>query len=141
MRGNDRQRVFTDDIDRFAYLLILSEVGEQAEWARLAHCLMDNHVHMLLETPQPNLSQGMHRLLTRYTQRFNRRHERCGHLFQGRFGAVRVTSDAQFLSVTSYIEQNPVKAGLCDTPNAWRWTDCAAARDRFREGSRVTHGA
>lgn len=129
-RGNDRRRVFVDDADRFTYLAILSEVGAQYQWLRLAHCLMDNHIHLLLETPLPNLSEGMHRLQCRYAQRFNRRHDRSGHLFQGRFGAVRVISDEQLVAVTRYIAMNPVEAGLCEWPDLWKWSDCSSAQRR-----------
>jgi REP element-mobilizing transposase RayT len=129
-RGNDRRPVFVDDADRYAYLMILSEVCGQAEWTRLAHCLMNNHVHLLLETPLPNLSEGMQRIQSRYAQRFNRRHDRSGHLFQGRFKSVRVVSDAQLITVTRYIAMNPVEAGLCESAELWHWSDCSEARSR-----------
>src|SRR5687767_10491530 len=92
-RGNNRQRIFTDDLDRKSYLLILEEVCDRFSWARLGYCLMSNHVHLLLETEEGNLSDGMQRLQNRYAKRFNYRHERSGHLFGGRFGSVRVETD------------------------------------------------
>jgi len=96
---------------------------------------MNNHVHLLLETPQGNLSQGMQRLQNRYAKRFNYRHELSGHLFGERFGAVRVKSDEQLITVTSYIERNPVEAGLCNAPELWPWTDCEMARRISEVGS------
>ena len=132
-RGNDRRPVFLDDADRYAYLMVLAEECERREWVPLARCLMTNHIHLLLETPAPNLSEGMQRLQSRYALRFNRRHGRSGHLFQGRYTSVRVTSDEQLLAVTRYIERNPVEAGLCRTPEEWSWTDCSAARRRCDE--------
>jgi putative transposase len=130
-RGNDRRPIFLDDTDRYVYLAILSEVCARCEWARLAYCLMGNHLHLLLETPLPNLSDGMHRLQCKYAKRFNRRHGRSGHLFQERFGSNRVSSDKQFVTVTRYIANNPVEAGLCETPEEWLWRDWSAARQRF----------
>lgn len=127
-RGNDRQKIFYDDLDRERYILILGDVCRSFTWGRLGYCLMDNHVHLLLETPLGNLSEGMQRLQNRYAKRFNHRHERSGHLFGQRFYSVRVTSDRQLAAVTAYVEQNPVKAGLCETPDAWRWTDCTLAK-------------
>ncbi len=132
-RGNDRGRIFVDDRDRRSYLGILSDVVAEFRWVRLGYCLMDNHTHLLLETPQPNLSQGMQRLQSRYTKRFNWRHGRSGHLFQGRYDAVRITSDEHLITVTDYVTQNPVKAGLCERTGDWVWTDCLAARRRCDE--------
>jgi putative transposase len=135
-RGNNRQPIFFDDRDRRAYLGILQDAAAEFGWVRLGYCLMENHVHLLLETPEPNLSQGMHRVQSRYTQRFNWRYGRTGHVFQGRYGAVLVTSDEHLITVTSYVEENPVEAGLCDSPQNWRWTDCVKARRRCEAGVR-----
>ncbi len=127
-RGNDRQQIFDDDLDRKTYLLILGDVCDRFSWGRLGYCLMSNHVHLLLETPQGDLSDGMQRLQNRYAKRFNRRHERTGHLFGERFGSRRVETDEQLIAVTNYIERNPVEAGLCAAPELWPWTDCDMAR-------------
>jgi REP element-mobilizing transposase RayT len=131
-RGNNRQPIFIDDRDRRLYLLILGDVTAEFGWIRLGHCLMDNHVHLILETPEANLSDGMHRLQMRYTRRFNHRHERTGHLFGSRFNSVRVVSDRQLVAATEYVLANPVKAGLCEQPESWPWTDCEAARRRCK---------
>jgi hypothetical protein len=87
---------------------------------------MDNHYHLLLETPEANLSVAMRQLNGVYTQRFNRRHERCGHLLQGRFGAQLVDSDAYLREVCRYIVLNPVRAGLVAHPRQWRWSSFQA---------------
>ena len=87
---------------------------------------MPNHVHLLIETPLPNLGQGMKGLQGRYTQAFNARHGRSGHVFQGRFGAERVKGDRQLTAVARYIEENPVKAGLCNRPRDWPWSAVSA---------------
>jgi putative transposase len=125
-RGNGRGRIFLDDVDRHRYLRLLGETVIRQHWYALAYCLMDNHVHLLLETPQANLAQGMQRLHGRYAQRFNHRHDHVGHVFQGRYGCVRVTSDAQMWTVTAYIAANPVGAGRARRPDEWRWSSYRA---------------
>ena len=87
---------------------------------------MDNHLHLLVETPEANLGSGMQRLHSLYAQIHNERHGRCGHLFQDRFGSVRVLSDEQLWAVVAYVVKNPVKAGLCERPEQWRWSSHAA---------------
>lgn len=84
-RGNARQNIYLDDADRRLFLEVLSETVEKYNWVCHAYCLMDNHYHLLLETPDPNLSLGMRQLNGVYIQRFNRAHNRIGHVFQGRF--------------------------------------------------------
>jgi putative transposase len=129
-RGNDRQRIYVDDVDRRTYLAILGRVVATKRWLCLAYCLMDNHVHLLIETIEPNLAAGMQQLHGNYGQMHNRRHRRCGHLFQGRYGAIRVTSDEQTWSVVAYIVRNPVEAGLCANPDEWPWSSHAATLGR-----------
>src|SRR5262245_15334685 len=124
-RGNRRQVIFIDARDRLTYLARLRGVVERCRWSCLAYCLMDNHVHLLLETPTPNLGDGMRRLHAAYAQTFNARHGKVGHLFQGRYGNERVTSDAQLAATLRYIALNPVEAGLCADPRDWRWSSYA----------------
>jgi hypothetical protein len=83
---------------------------------------MPNHVHLLFETPEPNLGAGMQRLHGDYGQTFNERHGRSGHVFQGRYGSVLVTTDEQLWHVAAYIVLNPVSAGLCRRPEEWPWS-------------------
>ena len=87
-RGNARQDIVADDRDRWLFLSLLAHVVDRYGWLCHAYCLMDNHYHLLVETPQPNLSLGMRQLNGRYTQACNRQHDRVGHLFQGLFRAV-----------------------------------------------------
>jgi len=121
-RGDNRDLIFLDDADRHVYLRMLEKVVTGENWRCLAYCLMANHVHLLIETPDGNLSRGMHRLHSRYAQAFNGRHDRCGHVFQGRYGATRIESDRQLLAVLAYIARNPTEAALCDRPAQWRWS-------------------
>jgi putative transposase len=121
-RGNDGQPIYRDDADRVCYLEILERVIEKTGWRCLSYCLMDNHVHQLFETPTRNLGSGMRRLLGDYGRRFNDRHNRSGHVFQGRYGAKRMKSEAQLWATIAYIVRNPVEAGLCGYPEQWRWS-------------------
>jgi REP element-mobilizing transposase RayT len=123
-RGNGKQRVFVDDCDRRMYLLLLKREIEHRNWRCLAYCLMDNHVHLLVETPQANLGRGMQRLHSTYAQYFNERHEQVGHLFQGRYNAVRIKDDEQLWTTLAYIAANPVRSKLCAYAADWPWSSC-----------------
>jgi len=130
-RGNDRRDVFLDDADRWIYLGLLGRVTAGCAWRCLSYCLMRNHLHLLIETPRGNLAAGMQVLHGRYAQRTNRRHGRTGHVFQGRYGAVRVRTDPQLWATVAYIARNPADAGLCARPDEWPWSSHgAAARGR-----------
>jgi putative transposase len=121
-RGNNRERIFRDDQDRGDYLRMLARVTIRMRWRLLAYCLMDNHVHLLVETREPNLGAGMRRLHSLYARTFNDRHRRSGHLFQGRYGSRLIESDEQLWATVAYIARNPVNAGICDSPERHRWS-------------------
>lgn len=121
-RGNARQDIVADDRDRAQFLTLLAHVIDRFGWRCHAYCLMDNHYHLLLETPQPNLSRGMRQLNGRYTQVFNRRHRWVGHLFQGRFTAILVEKEAHLLELCRYVVLNPVRAKLVTHPRLWSWS-------------------
>ena len=121
-RGNDKRLIYRDEDDRRTYLRILRGTVGHCRWRLLAYCLMDNHVHLLVETREPNLGAGMKRLHSSYAQRFNARHGSCGHLFQERYGSVRIETDEQLWTVAVYIAMNPVQAGLCSRPGDWPWS-------------------
>jgi len=125
-RGNDQRLIYRDDADRRAYLRMLRGTVKLNRWRLLAFCLMDNHVHLLVETPTPNLGIGIQRLHSLYAREFNARYGRSGHVFQGRYGAVRVTTDAQLWTVVRYLALNPVEAGLCARPRDWQWSSYGA---------------
>ena len=124
-RGNRREAIFEDDADHEKYLGLLGRAVKRTRWRAMAYCLMRNHFHLLLETREPNLGAGMHWLQGCYAQAFNRRHQRVGHVFQERFQAKRICDDAQLWTVVRYIARNPVEAGLCEEPDAWRWSSFA----------------
>jgi putative transposase len=121
-RGNNRGRIYRDDADRICYLTILAAVIQEMEWRCLSYCLMDNHMHLLVETPMPNLSAGMRRLHGDYGRWFNDRYGRSGHVFQGRYGSERIKSDAQLWATIAYIVRNPIDSGLCEHPDEWQWS-------------------
>ena len=125
-RGNARQDIVADDQDRAAFLMFLVHVIDRYGWLCHAYCLMDNHYHLLIETPQPNLSLGMRQLNGRYTQASNRRHRRVGHLFQGRFTAILVEKDPHLLELCRYVVLNPVRAKMVMHPRLWRWSSYRA---------------
>ncbi len=101
---------------------MLAEVVERYNWICHAFCLMMNHYHLVIETVEGNLSQGMRHLNGVYTQASNRRHNRAGHLFQGRFKGILVDKDAYLLELSRYVVLNPVRAGMVDTPEQWPWS-------------------
>jgi REP element-mobilizing transposase RayT len=121
-RGNERKAIFKDDSDRQMFLDTLAQVTERFHWLCHAYCLMDNHYHLVVETPDANLSRGMRQLNGVYTQAFNRRHHRVGHLFQGRFKGILVQKESHFLEVCRYVVLNPVAAGMVKQPGQWAWS-------------------
>jgi putative transposase len=108
-RGNERRDIFRDDRDRKRFLETLGEMAERFGVRVLAYCLMPNHYHLVLDTPRANLSQAMGWLQTTYTVRFNRRHRRVGHLFQGRFRAQLVDAGQYGAWLVQYVHYNPVR--------------------------------
>lgn len=108
-RGDRREAIFLDDDDRLMFIDLLAKEITQQGWLLYAFCLMDNHYHLLLETPEPNLVRGMRRLNGVYTQAFNRRHGLVGHLLQGRYKSILVDKDAYLKELCRYVVLNPVR--------------------------------
>ena len=121
-RGNGGNAIYLADSEREAFLDIVSDVRQDFNWLIYAYCLMGNHYHLLLETPDANLSEGMRRINSSYAQRFNRIRGISGHLFQGRFKSVLVEKENHLLEVCRYIALNPVRAGIVKEPSQWRWS-------------------
>ena len=125
-RGNDRHDIFRDEGDKDVFLsLVVAEI-ERCGWLLHDYALLDNHFHLLIETPEPNLSRGMQRLETTWAQRFNRRYGRRGHLFQGRYDSKLVEGGAYLMEVSRYIALNPVRAGIVERPEQYRWSSYGA---------------
>lgn len=125
-RGDRREDIYEDDEDRAAFLKVLGEVVSQFNWVCHAYCLMSNHYHLLIETPDANLGRGMRQLNGVFTQTSNRRHQRTGHLFQGRYKAILVDKDAYLLELARYIVLNPVRARMVELPEQWWWSSYRA---------------
>ena len=125
-RGNERKPIFKDDGDRELFLATLWQVSERFHWLCHAYCLMGNHYHLVIETPDGNLSKGMRQLNGVYTQAFNRRHHRVGHLFQGRFKGILVQKESHYLEVCRYVVLNPVRAKAVKQPREWAWSSYRA---------------
>lgn len=127
-RGDGRQAIFRDDEDRERFLSVLEDTAALRKWVCHAYCLMGNHYHLVIETPEANLSRGMRSLNGEYTQAFNRRHRRPGHVFQGRYKAVVVEKERHLLEVCRYVVLNPVRArGMgAGRPEDWAWSSYRA---------------
>ena len=121
-RGNARQNIFRDTQVRQAFLAGLKRVCERFDWRIWAYCLMDNHYHLLVETLETTLSRGMREINGLYTQSFNRRHSRVGHILQGRYKSLLIDEDTHLLELSRYIVLNPVKAKICRGAADYRWS-------------------
>ncbi len=125
-RGDGREDIYLDDEDRRIYLEVLRDVCERFNWVVHAYCLMTNHYHLLIETPDSNLSMGMRQLNGVYTQRFNRKNNRVGHVFQGRYKAIIVQKESYLLELARYVVLNPVRAQMVRSARDWSWSSYRA---------------
>jgi REP element-mobilizing transposase RayT len=129
-RGDRQETVYLDDEDREGFRELLGQVCRRFNWVVYAYCLMGNHYHLVVETREGNLSRGMRHLNGVYTQRFNRRHARAGHVFQGRYKAILVQKELHLLELTRYVVLNPVRARMVKSAGAWRWSSYGATRGK-----------
>lgn len=125
-RGNGKQKIFTDEADCQSFCQILEDVIRKRKWVCHAYCLEVTHFHLIIETPEGLLSKGMHDLNGAYSQAFNRKHNRVGHVMQGRYKSPVIEDDSHFLGVARYIVLNPVYDKLVVQPELWRWSSYAA---------------
>jgi len=121
-RGDGREAIYLETADFEGFIGLLADVCMRYNWRCHAYCLMTNHYHLVIETPDGNLSKGMRQLNGVYTQLSNRKYGRVGHLFQGRYKAILVDADAYLLELTRYVVLNPVRAGMVALPGDWRWS-------------------
>lgn len=125
-RGNAQADIFLSDEDRWAFLENLDRVCRRLDWRVWAWCQMTNHYHLLIETLSPTLSKGMREVNGVYTQAFNSRHGRVGHVLQGRYKAVLVQKETYLLELSRYVVLNPVRAGMTKTAGDWPWSSYRA---------------
>jgi putative transposase len=129
-RGNRGQPIVGDDADCKEWLETLAETTSALGWVCHAYCLLTNHFHLFVCTPQANISKGMHRLNSLHAEWINWRYGYRGHVFQGRFTSKLVEDDPHAFEVARYVALNPVRAGLCRRPEDFRWSSYAATIGR-----------
>ncbi|MDH3230943.1 MAG: transposase [Alphaproteobacteria bacterium] len=122
LRGNGGREIFLESGDGARFLALLADGAERFGLRCHGYCLMPNHAHLVLQAGAAPLSRAMQNLAFRYTRHINAREQRIGHLFQGRYKAILVDADSYLLELVRYVHLNPVRAGLCDRPEAWRWS-------------------
>ncbi len=125
-RGNEKRPTFYDDDDRVAFLAFLGEAVRRFGWSVTAWVLMTNHFHLVIQTPEANLSKGMHWLNTKYVGWFNKRHDRSGHLYGGRFKSHLVEKERYIAEVLRYVVLNPVRVKIVERPEDYRWSSYRA---------------
>ena len=121
-RGDRREDIYFSEADREAWLALFAQVCARFNWICHAYCLMTNHYHLIIETPEGNLANGMRQLNGVYTQIVNRAHGRVGHVFQGRYKAILVDKESYLLELVRYVVLNPVRAGMVDNVADWPWS-------------------
>ena len=125
-RGNNQEKIFLNDRDKQKFLEYLGKANERFSVIIHTYCLMSNHFHLLLQTPEPNLSRAMQWINVSYATYFNRKRGRCGHLFQGRFKAILIDADGYLKHLSRYIHVNPVRAKIVSTPSKYQWSSYSA---------------
>ena len=128
-RGNNRQRVFSDEGDFQAFLRAIADLKKRKRFELYGYCLMDNHIHLLLRPVESSISRIMQSLLVSHTQRYHHFHQSGGHVWEGRFKSPVVQDDDHLLAVLRYIEANPVRAGVVKRAGQYRWSSFAAHGD------------
>jgi REP element-mobilizing transposase RayT len=125
-RGNNKQNVYLDGVDRYWFLELFGRIVVKYAWAVYAYCLMTNHYHVVLGIPEGRLSEGMCELNGRFARWSNLRHGRCDHLFGKRFGSREIVDEAHLLEACRYVVLNPVRAGIVARPEDWIWSSYRA---------------
>lgn len=137
-RGNAGGRIFRSDKDREYFLDLLGFIIERFHWLCHGWCLMDNHYHLILETLEGNLSRGMRQLNGIYTQKYNWRYTKTGHIFQGRYKAIVVDKESYLLELCRYVVLNPVRANIVQRPQDWKWSSYRSTAGRAKSPQWLT---
>jgi REP element-mobilizing transposase RayT len=125
-RGNDGREIVRDALDARHLLRLIGRVVERHGWLCHAFCVLGNHFHLVLQTPAPNLADGMRVLNGQYARGFNERYGSTGHVFGARYRAALVDADSHLLEAIRYVDLNPVRAGACRRPEDWPWSSYRA---------------
>lgn len=133
-RGDNKKKIYISDYDYEKFLEYLLIAKDKFKFYIYSYCLMGNHYHLFIETPQANLSRIMHYMNTSYTSYYNKKKNKSGHLFQGRYKSLVVDGDSYFLELTRYIHLNPVKAKIVSLPEKYRWSSFNGYMKRKGDG-------
>jgi len=125
--GDGDMMVFEGPSEKWRLLDLLADIAKKLDWAMYAWCVMGNHYHFLLKTPEDNLSEGMHHINMTYGEWYNKVRERHGHVFQDRFFSILITQDSHLLEASRYVVLNPLRAGLVAAPQEWPWSSYSTA--------------
>ncbi|MFA6055434.1 MAG: transposase [Thermodesulfovibrionales bacterium] len=137
-RGNARKPIYKEDEDRRIFLQVLHRANTRYNWLCHAYCLMNNHYHLIIETPDGNLSHGMRQVNGLYTQLFNKRHNRVGHILQGRYKAILIQKESHLLEASRYVVLNPVRAKAVKDPDEWKWSSYRGTAGKEKPNSCLT---
>ncbi len=136
-RGNNKKTIFLEDVDRYKFLSMLNKALKEYNHLCYGYCIMGTHFHLMLETPDGNISRGMHLLHSTYAQYFNRKHDCIGHVFQGRFHSILVQRESYLLELCRYIVLNPVRAGLVKHPGEYKWSSFNEMTGTIKQEHRI----
>jgi REP element-mobilizing transposase RayT len=125
--GNGDMMIFEGPSEKWRLVDLVADTAKEFDWAMYAWCVMGNHYHFLLKTPEENLSEGMHHINMSYGEWYNKSRGRHGHVFQDRFFSILITEDSHLLEASRYVVLNPLRVGLVTTPQEWRWSSCGTA--------------
>lgn len=125
--GDGDMMIFEGSSEKWRLLDLLADTAKEFDWAMYAWCVMGNHYHFLLKTPDDNLSEGMHHINMSYGEWYNKSQGRHGHVFQDRFFSILITQDSHLLEASRYVVLNPLRAGVVSAPQEWPWSSYSTA--------------
>lgn len=139
VRGNERKKLFIDDEDKLRFMEILCEKNKEKKFEVLAYCIMDNHVHLLINEGGDQIARIMKRINVSYAYYFNKKYNRVGHLFQDRFKSEVIDSDSYLLSAARYIHRNPVKAFITSEVSQYKWSSYSSYINQSKYSNSIVH--
>lgn len=132
LRGNERKNIFSDEEDKQRVTDALLKVRNDGGFKLYAYCIMDNHLHLVIEEETERIARIVKRVGTSYAYYYNHKHQRVGHVFQDRFKSEGIKNDAQLLEVIRYVHNNPVKAGMVSYAESYLWSSYTAYRGKAK---------